>query len=230
MTSMESTAFKIYYLFIETASKVFPSMKPFPLGTGDPRKKYLFKVCYKLVRETTNRINYKDYPLYIRAQFDIIKINTKKYGKEPNISPSCLIGEKAWNRWLVWKKMYEKRQDVAVTINLEDTNINDQHTIEKIKQSLLRDKAFLLTKVKKLDFSTCESMVNSRVLLRWIAIGQISPYYALMSPILANWIKRNGLDLQSMLNFDYMLYKQSISPESEELFKVIFCHEFQANN
>lgn len=226
MTSQEARAFKVQCIFIDQTYRVFPNMRKIrgiSHTKGDPRKTFLFKICYKLLRTTQHKIKDIEYPLYVRSQLDIIKINAQKYGKEPNISPNCLVGEKAWKRWLVWKKIYEAHLNKKVNTAKEaGVDINKK---EYVINCLKSDKKFLTKKLKSITKEKINKSVTDRNTMRWIATKQLSPYYALICPILNKWLEEKNLKVDDILHLDLSLYRPGITKEIKDYFSDEF-YEF----
>ena len=222
LTDFEAKSVKIMYLYIESVQRIFPDFH-IRYPKGDPRKTYLFKVCYKLVRENLGTVVDADYPLYVIAQLDIIRRNTERFGSDAHISPICLVGEKAQKRWYVWKKIYDKklnrRQETA-----KDAGV-DAHSYEKVITTLKQDKQFLSDRLVVLSKETLAQAVEGRAMLRWIATKQVSPYYGIMSSILNNWLKEHTLTLDSVFNLDFNFYRPGITTEVQEFFNAFFSYE-----
>ena len=108
MTPEEAKAYKLTIIYRKTAEKVFPDYHHYKVGKGDPRKSTLFKYCYKLIRETEDKLKYSEYRLYIKAQLDVMKAITQN-DEYTLINPNCLTGKKAWARGCVWKKHYDAK-------------------------------------------------------------------------------------------------------------------------
>jgi hypothetical protein len=75
MTELESRAYKLTLLWLDLEPKSVSwntNMQKWR-AKGDPRKSLIFKQCYKLVRETQGILEERDYPLYVRAQLEILK-------------------------------------------------------------------------------------------------------------------------------------------------------------
>ena len=107
LDELEAKAYKLCLIWIERSRKIFPDYQHSGMKRGDPRKSLIFKYCYKLVRETQGVLEDKDYALYIRAQLDVLRhINTGKK-TAPLIDANCLVGDKAWKRWKLWKRKYD---------------------------------------------------------------------------------------------------------------------------
>lgn len=223
MTSMEARAYKIHCTFIEQAHKVFPEMSGFSYPKGDPRKTYPFKVCYTLLRRTQHNIRDVDYPLYVRAQLDIIKINTRRTGKEPYVLPNCLIGEKAWKRWLVWKKVYDTKV-LSQTVTAAEAGI-DANKHDVVVMALQADKKFLTKRLKSLTKEIMQKAVTDRLILRWVATKQISAYYALLSPMLNEWLKERNLSIEDMFHIDFGFYRPGITDDINKYFAAEFSYE-----
>lgn len=223
MTSQEARAYKVQCIFIEQVRAVFPEMVRYRYPKNDPRKTYQFKLCYKLLRETQHNIRDIDYPLYVRAQLDIIKVVTQKNDTEPNVSATCLVGEKAWKRWLVWKKMYENRL-LKRAATAEEAGVDaNQHN--RVMLALKNDKEFLTKRLKSVTKGTILKAVSDRLMLRWVATKQISPYYALLCPILNAWLKKRNLSVDDMFHLDFGFYRPGITDEIETYFSREFTDE-----
>jgi hypothetical protein len=180
-------------------------------------------LCYKLLRETQHNIRDIDYPLYVRAQLDIIKVVTQKNDTEPNVSATCLVGEKAWKRWLVWKKMYENRL-LKRAATAEEAGVDaNQHN--RVMLALKNDKEFLTKRLKSVTKGTILKAVSDRLMLRWVATKQISPYYALLCPILNAWLKKRNLSVDDMFHLDFGFYRPGITDEIETYFSREFTDE-----
>lgn len=207
MNKKEAACFKIGLIWMYLTKKYFPenmSTGSYP-KKGDPRKSILFKMCWKLYTETQGLIPFEDYKFYIRAQIDIIKTNSTT----PMINPSCLVGDKAWMRWKVWKKFHQSQ-----TVSKQEVQKTPEHVI---KNELKSTKKFLFG---KFDGQPTEEhiMMAQRDLIRWLAIGKISPFYLILSP----WVKKNCEINSETLD----LHKNSISDEIEEFFKKTFDYEY----
>ena len=175
------------------------------------------------MRETEQKIDEEDYPIYIQAQIDIIQSVTAAHRKDPNLQPNCLVGEKAWNRWLVWRKKYQHRLASAEMIQSAE---NTPQLTKSVKIALNEAKDFLTKKLEILTKDQIKAAVSSRTLLRWAATGQISPYYVLLSPILNQWLAERKLDASDILHIDLNFYRPAINEEIKSYFRESYGHEF----
>lgn len=211
MNDLEAKAYKIGLLWTYLVTKAFPNYKHSPgyPKKKDPRNSLLFKYCYKLLRETQGLIAEGEYKLYLKAQIDILKaidIN----GIHPHISPQCLVGDKAWVRWKIWKKKFDNVTKVSTK---EDVGLN-AISIENIKKELKQTKDFLFGRFEGQPEEQ-QIMMAARDIERWIGIGKISPYYAVLSP----WIKKHCKSIK----IDLSLYP--ITPELTTWFNKVFFYE-----
>ena len=229
MTPAEAKAYKLCCLYQDSLVAVFPN---YSLGReynfynkpkSDPRKYTLFKYCYKLIRETQHKLKDAEYVYYIRAQFDIINAIATKNQTEPYIDPNCLVGEKAWKRWLVWNRLFEKRKNAP----LSSTQLQFSQDEEKVKGLLLKSKEFLKSKFENLTKEVILKSIQDRVLFRWVASHQMCEYYPLLSPILNSWLESSKLTLDSVFYIDFDHFKPHITPAIEEYFKNEFKYEFE---
>ena len=188
------------------AKKTFPDKTIVGLKKkGDPRKCYLFKCCYRLVKETNGLILLNEYSLYVKAQLDVLKAfeSEKNYIQ---ITPTCLSGPKSWVRWKIWKKKYDK---ICKRTTVDAAEVNEIDLLE-IKKNLEKTKKFLVSRFGD-NYNEQNIEKSIKDLNRWIALGRISPYYAILSP----WMKKyNNIEI------DLKLYK--INSEVETEFKLIF--------
>jgi hypothetical protein len=214
MNEMEAKAFKIALIWEqecrrELADEQFVKLKK----NADPRKSTLFKYCYKLARETNGIIEEPEIPLYVRAQIQILK-SIKEGQVHALVEPHCLVGEKAWKRWKLWK--YKFRKKLNKSLNSEELGIlsKESKVIAELKKSY-----DFLKKRSCLQFE--EFLNNKKSIMVWLSNGELSHFYASVSP----WVKKVFADL-SELNFDDKYYRASITPEVEKFFREKFSHEY----
>ena len=141
MTSEEAEAYRLALLWERLIKKFLPEEQYKMTGSrqdysgGDPRNAYLFKLCWKLRRETRGLIKEEDYKYYLYAQIDTLK-KISSNQKHAYIDNSVIVGSKAWRRWRFWQYRFNKR----ISCNRELAPISEQQTIEE----LARVKRFLL--------------------------------------------------------------------------------------
>ena len=212
MNDLEARAYKLILLYEELCHREFPNELNTKISKNkDPRKTTVFKYCYKLIKETNGIFKEKDYRLYILAQLQILKL-VRDGNIHALIGPQILVGDKAWKRWKIWKKIYDKRMSQVKCSEQLGVVSNES----QIKIELNNTLKFL----KKYDCLTKEEiMKKSKDMFRWIKTGKVSPYYVVLSPIIAELF--NNID-----NFDFSLYRPSITPNLEIYFKKEFSHEF----
>lgn len=217
MTPLEAKAYKIGLLWEKLATKEFPNYSIMRFRRdGDPRKSALFKYAYKLARETDGVVPDREYRLYITAQLQVLK-GIRKDEIHPLIVPNCLVGRKAWHRWRMWKSRWDKQMSKAQ--NSEDIDVND--TFSRIEAELKKTRKFL---DKQLPESwTCENIEYSyknKDMLRWVALGRVSPFYVLLSKCLSEVLGHK--DREGEFGVDLSVYKRSLTPSVEKAFKEIF--------
>lgn len=203
MDEMEAKAFKIALMWQEECSHQLKGEKFEKVLKGrDPRKSNLFKYCYKMAKETAGIVPDKDSRLYVRAQIQVLKaINDGK--SHALIGPHCLVGEKAWKRWKVWKRIYEKRMGKSLT--------SEELGIKAKESKIISDLEGTFKFLEGKEYSSSD-------LERWALNGEISPFYAVLSPL----FKRLAGEV-----LDHTLYRASITPEVERFFRERFEHEFR---
>jgi len=210
MTRQQAKAFKVALIWEELTKKLYPGEQCGRLNRkGDPRKSILFKYCYKLVRTMQGFILDDQYRYYIRAQLDTLK-NYKIGDCHANINPGCLVGKKAWWRWITWAK---KMKSMERTSRVEILPLES-----KIKARLKKTKEFLLHQFKRnpTKEDICKAFEN-RTLIRWIVLGKVCGYYAVLSPHVAQCLGTQSFD--EAFRFDLQIYKSHITPEVEKFFK-----------
>lgn len=204
MTELEAKAFKICLMWQDLCKKEFPNERHVKISKDkDPRKTTLFKYCYKLVRETKTLLDSdKEYYIYIAAQLQMLKL--MKDGEiHALIEPQILVGDKAWKRWKLWKRKFDKKLNEIKT----SSELGLVTSPRLIKIELKKTHEFLKNKkkneIKKEDFE------------RWVSNKLISPYYVVLSDFAKKYVS----------SFSYDLYRPSITPEIEEFYKKEFKDE-----
>ena len=200
MTQTEAKSFKLALIWEEESHKIFPneSCGKLPIK-GDPRKANLFKYCNKLLRETKGILLDDQYRWYIKAQFYILK-NLKNEGIHANISPSCLVGPKAWKRWKVWSSKFN---------SISKVNFNAEIMVLecKIIAKLKKTKEFLIKQFKKEpNFEDIKNAFTNKTILRWLTLGKICGYYVILSPFIKKCLENKNFE--DHFNFDLSIYKQ----------------------
>lgn len=206
MTRTEAKAWKIAILYIYLVRQHFPDYKHYQVCKGDPRRSHLFRHCYKLIRE--GRLQDKEYRPYISAQLQILK-HIDCGGSHPLISPNCLVGEKAWNRWLVWKKKFHKTSHIK---SKEEADVNVSS--KKIINDLIATKQYLISKFTELTEENIINSLKNRNLFKWTVLGFVSPYYLALSPLVNSW----GGDLLESFAIDLSMYKANLTQEVRDFF------------
>lgn len=219
MDKDEAKAWKIAILYMQLAQKYFPDYNHYRIGKGDPRKTSLFKHCYKLVRETATLLQDYEYRMYISAQFQILK-NIVTDGNHALIGPNCLVGAKAWKRWLVWKKRFE--QTAKNDVETATTKSSEGKVYEELRDT----KKYLAGKFSELTRKNVIDILNNRTLFRWCALGKVSPFYIVLSPVVQTWVNETGADLLEAFNLDLSYYRASVTKDVETFFKTEFAYEF----
>ena len=134
------------------------------------------------------------------------------------IDANCLVGDKAWKRWKLWKRKYD-----AATAKPTEISQAVGPGVVKALDGLEKTKEFLAK-----TFGAApgidkyrEAYLNNN-LFRWANFGKISPYYLVISPHIAAVMTPEDL---KRLNFDPALYKSCITDEVMQRFKEMFPHE-----
>lgn len=160
---IEAKAWKIAILYMQAEYEYYNTI--YTIKLTDPRKTYLFKICYKLLKEYGEYLEIYEYKHYIQAQFQILQQLSNPNNKLM-MRPAALVGKKAWNRWLVWKKNFENTvTPVEIKTSTTDT--------DQIKNSLLKTKAFLIKKYG----SVKKELLNINDLERYFKQGKVCGWF-----------------------------------------------------
>jgi hypothetical protein len=214
MTDMEAKAYKIALIWQDECRRELPKEQFVKLkANADPRKSTLFKYCYKLAKEMKGILQDNEIHLYIRSQLQILKA-IKEGEVHALIEPHCLVGEKAWKRWKLWRYRYRKKLERVLDSKEADISTKSSKVISEMKATYE-----FFEKRSLLEFKSME--LNTDKMKTWIGNGEVSPFYAVLSP----WMSRIFGDLDS-LDFDKVYYRSSISPHAELFFKELFVHEY----
>jgi len=217
MNELEIKALKVCNIWMELSRKIFPKYNHGKVAKGDPRKTLMFKVCYKLVRETEAFIEDDDYKLYVRAQLDILKHISLDKG-HPLIDVNCLIGDKAWKRWKLWKKKYDTTVQIRSKVSTTKKNTS------KINDLLKKTRDFFkITYGDVINFEKFIEIEKNGELYQHINLGRISPYYLVLSP----FFEKISKNLQmKKIHFDLNIYKSGIDESVIKYFENLFDYEF----
>lgn len=220
MTPLEAKAYKIALLWEALCRKKFPDYSIMKLKKkGDPRKSHLFKYCYKLVRETLNIIDDKEYKLYLTAQLEVLK-NLKYNDSHVLIEPNCIVGEKAWKRWKLWKRRYDKQMK---KINSEEIVTPEN----RINDMLILTHHFLTKRFgKTYEYKDIKESIETKMMPKWVIFSKVTPYYIILSPYIKKYITEENGKFIDIISNDIDIYKNSITENVEEQFKKLFHFEF----
>jgi hypothetical protein len=218
MNELEAMAYKVNLLWLDKSRKIFPNYRHATMAKGDPRKSLIFKICYKLVRETQGVLANDEYHLYVQAQLDVLRhINSGK--STPLIDPNCLVGEKAWKRWKLWKRRYD-----AICKKPIDKEIQKSpQAILKALEGIERTKEFLAKTIGgDYTFEKIQECYINKNIFRWINLQKISPYYLAISPFAQKLLTEED---HKKINFDVKVYEPCINDLVRKKFQELFPQE-----
>ena len=221
MTDMEAKAFKLALIWDKQVKIELPNhnMVASLRRKGDPRKSTLFKYTYKLASETAGLLPDNEYHLYIKSQLQILKAISDGT-VHARISPDCLVGDKAWKRWRMWKSKYDK---IAIAKKPEVANVSASET--KIKAEISNTKSFLFSQFgHQPTQEDINRSVKDKLMIKWVTVNRVCAYYACLSPFLKNAF--GGKTIEEVFLFDLSIYRSSINSVIEEYFKQVFDYEF----
>lgn len=214
MSTTQAQAFRLAKIWEKETKTLFPEENHVKLPRkGDPRDGFLFKFCWKLLRETRGLLRDDEYPLYIHANLAIIK----KF--DGRVDPNVLCGDKAWIRWCVYKRQIERKE--AEKANLAPPP--DINNIPQIARSLLKTKRFLFEKFEgQPTREVLDQLIESGKFQFWVMQGKVCKYYLCLS----SWVKSHLDKLAEDCYFDPKLTQKDIIPDVV----VFFQHEFGYEN
>lgn len=222
MTDLEAKAFKLALLWDKMVKTELPehNIHTHLRRSGDPRKSTLFKYTYKLISETRGLIPDEEYQLYIKAQLQILKAISDGT-VHARISPECLVGEKAWKRWRMWKVKYDK---ISIMKKPETAHVSATET--KIKSEIDKTKLFLEFQFgHQPTQEDINKSIKEKLMIKWITVNKVCAYYAILSPFLKKSF--GGKTIEEVFLFDLGIYRSSINSVIEEYFRKVFDYEFQ---
>jgi hypothetical protein len=126
------------------------------------------------------------------------------------IDPAILTGPRAWKRWRWWKARFDKNMKL-MNKNIEELKI--QPAIENLRTELQNTKKFLDKQEGEL-----KDWLKTRKLHEWLAADKISPYFFILSPLVAECLE--GKILNEAFGRDLSVFQ--ITDEIRNLFKEIF--------
>ena len=211
MSEIEARAYKLCLLWEKIMDKELPDYHKNRITNrkGDPRGALIFKYCYKLANETKGLIADEDYKLYILAQVQMLK-SYSDGTVHALIEPPCLVGDKAWMRWQIWKSKFDKVQKGSDYHNETD---DVSENIVQIVVDLKNTKEFLDKNCKNIEES-----IKNRDIVKWASFGRVSPYYLILSPLVARYMP----NLEDTFSYDIEIYKKSITENVKREFNKIF--------
>jgi hypothetical protein len=216
MSDVEAQTYKLAVIWEEQLEKLFPDDKHRKMPKkADPRKCTLFRFCWKLLRETRGLLKPEEYKLYIIANLQILRANKGR------IEPNCLVGEKAWIRWKVWQRLFnKKKQEQHGESALSSISLDP-----KVVREIDCTKRFLY---EKCDGPPSVEILNKFMkegkIILWINSCKISKFYLALSPLAAK-----AFDFEAIENkcgFSLQLYRDKAGDGVNQYFKQEFIEEW----
>lgn len=175
MDDYEARAFKCALIWQRCCDHFFPDEPCSKLRkTGDPRKSYLFKCCYKLVRDTESYLEKDNLKLFIYAQCEMLKgITNGEY--HADINPNCLTSGGAWKRWRIWEHKYNEVKKWG------NANLKTKTTLGIVKREVNRSVNYLKEVYEGLPTAAdLKHASENHTFLRWVHCGKVSPYFIVL--------------------------------------------------
>jgi hypothetical protein len=223
MTEPQRAALRLCVLWSTLAQEVFPEYNHYRVKTkGDPRDSHLFRLCWKLLRETKNMIKDDQYDLYIRANLEMLRTMHRAVGGV-RIDPQILVGDKAWIRWKMWKRKFDKADKAHQIKGGEQIHANTYKVSRDLQGSAdFLEKAFGVPHT----FEQISEAKEKGDLRTWLSLQKISPYYILLSP----FCRQACGGIKGLADYfpktDFAIYRGDFNPEVLEIARRIFKSEF----
>jgi hypothetical protein len=208
LTKEEAFAWNLSIVYLELVKQYFPELRQYRVGLGDPRKKEIWRYCWKLYQETKGKLKKEEYRYYIQAQLAIFK---KFKEDQPYIHPSRLTGPKAWARWMVWKKYFDALKTLHPAPKTD--------CVKETKLRLAETYYALRLRIGDLNKENLIKSMETGLLFRLVSLKVISPHFLIFSPTVQEFIKTNNIDLKKY-GFDPELFK--VTEELEKFYNVMF--------
>lgn len=202
----EAIALRLMFIYLEVCKKYFPDLTPKYSFKKDPRKYETWKYCWKMLEETKEKLGFDEYRMFIEAQILV----TIKIAKRGMMHPSVLVGDAAWNRWLIWKKNFIKAKRIPVT----QETVYVQIDADDIKNELKYSKSALLKRLK--DITPQNILSNMTLILRLYRMGIISPFFLSMNPTTVQYIKDNNIE------FNLYNYRKRLTEDIKKYYEELF--------
>lgn len=224
MTRDEAEIYKLAVIYEEEFKKMFDDQPDIDKSMfrpntitkkSDPRKSNVFRYCWKLRRETRGLLEFQDYRHYIRANLTVLQAH------KTNISPQMICGDKAWIRWKVWKRIFDRKMaEIASTPPPPSVSTTDPKLIREID----RTKKYLFERCE--GSPTCEKIkefIDNGFMKIWVMTSKVCPYYVVLSPFVAK--SCDVSKLAESCAFDPALIKEMITQQVKDYFAHEFTHE-----
>jgi hypothetical protein len=224
MTPQEAAAYKLALCYEKEYRRLFPDRSDrqsirrnkLPNRT-DPRKSYLFRYCWKLLRETRGLLESHEYKDYIYANLLIIKLNNG------HCEPNAICGDKAWIRYKVWKRYFDRKM---AEINATAPPPSVSTTNPKIIAQIDRTKKFLFERCDgEVTLDKIKSFLDQGIFKFWVATGKVSQFYVILSP----YVQKAGVaaDIAQQCGFSLAVLEEKTTQEVKDYFKHEYAHEFK---
>lgn len=217
----EADAYRLALIWEDETRKMFPELKLARLPAhGDPRKSSLFRFCWKLWRETRGLLPLDEYQWYIRANLKILKHFNAR------ITPNGICGDKAWIRYKVWKREFDKKDKNTGPELAKALDKIDVRTAGEID----RTRKFLAEKTEGLPtYDKLAAFVKDGWLGTWLQAGKISGFYLVLSPWLAQLCDGRWAQIERETGMSVELWKSKVTPAVEAYFRSEFAVEFSTS-
>lgn len=224
MLPEHAIAMKLCAIWAKLCYAILPDYQHYRISTkGDPRKTHLFRYCYKLYRETKNMIKDDDYEYYIRAQLEMMR-SIRNADINVRIDPMILVGDKAWIRWKMWKRRYDKADKARSISGAEEVHASTY----KVAQELERTRSFLVERFgSNPTLAQISEAKESGDLSHWMTLQKVSPSYILLSPFCRKACGGVQGIVDHFAPLDFAIYKGDCTKEVLQIAYRMFANEFQ---
>lgn len=157
--------------WLDLLPNVFPHMISRPDPEKDPRRTHLFKCCLKAIQILGPKFPESSLRIFAKSQLQMLRAVE---GNFVVVTPECLCGAKAKDRFELWKKkLEEKTVGISAKIPQEEVTADLGNVLALLKNS---HKAVVARGGMK------KILENRERVARWAKVKVIEPLYIYLHP------------------------------------------------
>lgn len=223
MNNIEIEAYKVAVIYEQEYRKAFVNEQikmdkiNFLPQKSDPRKSYLFRYCYKMIKNLRGLIDPTQYRDYISGNILIIKQNNGV------IKPNCLSGDKAWFRYKVYDRKIKIAQSEINALAPRPSSASDEKICIELDATKHHIHTMCMDEIKSKK-QKMQEFYEKGIFKLWTMTGKLSPYYLILSPLMSQICDTN--QLLELCPSSKSVYEGKITEEVKNYFKSEFLDEF----